>query len=115
VELIWTNPGRNGIFVSRQNFCGNSETSFMEVIVDKLASTNQEISGDGKICQGSSYPYSLSSKSGITYTWKVIGGTITAGQASASILVERTSEDLQSISVIQENEYGKTNAIQKLI
>jgi photosystem II stability/assembly factor-like uncharacterized protein len=115
VEVIWTNPGRNGIFVSRQNFCGNGETSFMEVIVDDLASATQEISGAGKVCRTSSYPYSLPSKSVVTYTWNVIGGTITAGQGSASILVEWTAEGTQSMSVIQENNCGKTNAIQKLI
>jgi len=115
VEVVWTIPGRNGIFISRQNFCGNGETSFMEVIVDNLASANQEISGDGKVCQGSSYPYFLPSKSGITYTWNVFGGKITAGQGSSSVLVEWTSAGPQSISVIQENDCGKTNAIQKLI
>nr|WP_075349996.1 YCF48-related protein [Algoriphagus marinus] len=112
IEVMWTIPGKNGVFVSRQNFCGNGETSFMEVLVDDLASSELQITGDGKVCKESVYSYSVPVKSGVTYSWTVTGGEITSGQGSASILVEWSLEGNQLVSVTQENICGKSNPIE---
>ena len=112
IEVKWTIPGKNGVFVSRQNFCGNGETSFMEVLVDDIASSDLIITGNGKVCKGSTYSYSIPVRAGVTYTWAVSGGEIISGQGSESILVEWSSEGNQLVSVSQENGCGKTNPIE---
>lgn len=58
IEVLWTNTGNNGVFVSRVNFCGNGETSFIPVVVNQIPPINQ-ISGEGKACVGPTYSYSF--------------------------------------------------------
>ncbi len=115
IEVHWNQTGRNGVFVSRQNFCGNGETSFIEVLVNDLPPSDILITGEGKVCENSTYEYTLPAKSGVTYTWTVSGGQISGGQGTAKLLVNWTTAGTQMLSVVQENECGITVPIQKII
>lgn len=114
IEILWNKTGNNGVFVSRQNFCGNGETSFIPVVINDIPAINQ-ISGDGKACVGPTYSYSLPEKVAVTYTWTITGGEIITGQGKSKIEVKWTSNGVQQLSVIQENDCGKSASVEKPI
>jgi len=110
IEVLWTSIGDNGVFVSRENFCGAGETSFISVGVNQIPPINQ-ISGEGKACIGPTYSYSLPEISAVTYTWSIAGGEIISGQGKSKIEVKWTSSGVQQLGVIQENTCGKSALI----
>jgi photosystem II stability/assembly factor-like uncharacterized protein len=114
IEVLWTGTGNNGVFVSRKNFCGNGETSFISVAVNQIPPTTQ-ISGEGKACVGSTYSYSLPEIASFTYTWSIVGGEILSGQGKSKVEVKWTGTGVQQLGVIQENACGKSDSIVKLI
>lgn len=114
IEVLWTAAGNNGVFVSRQNFCGNGETSFIPVIVNQIPPIAQ-ISGEGKACIGITYSYSLPEITAVTYTWSVVGGELIAGQGKSKIEVNWTSSGIQQLEVIQENACGISTPVVKQI
>jgi photosystem II stability/assembly factor-like uncharacterized protein len=111
VEINWTNPGRNGVFVSRLSFCGAGQTSAREVQVSSPPSQNLVPDGQGAVCQSNSYSYTLPLQQGMKYTWSVSGGEIQEGQGTRQIRVKWTGTGSQVLSVILENFCGKTEAI----
>jgi len=110
IEVLWTSTGNKGVFVSRINFCGNGETSFIPVVVNQIPPTNQ-ISGEGKVCVGSTYSYSLPEITAVTYTWSIVGGEILTGQGKSKIEVKWTSVGVQQLGLIQENTCGTSALI----
>ncbi len=110
IEVLWTSKGNNGVFVSRINFCGNGETSFIPVVVNQIPPINQ-ISGEGKACVGPIYSYSLPEITAVTYTWSIVGGEIITGQGKSKIEVKWTSVGVQQLGVIQENICGTSALI----
>ena len=100
IEVLWTGTGNNGVFVSRKNFCGNGETSFLAVAVNQIPPINQ-ISGEGKACVGPTYSYQLPELAGVTYTWSIVGGEIMTGQGKSKIEVKWTSGGDQQLGVSQ--------------
>jgi len=115
IEVDWKIPGRNGVFVSRQNFCGNGATSFTEVLVSQIPLQNLPIEGEGTVCKGNSYEYTIDSDSSATHTWEAAGGEIIDGQGSTSVQVRWTSEGTNQLTVTQENSCGKAEPIKKII
>lgn len=113
IQVLWTKTGRNGVFVSRQNFCGNGETSFLEVIVAEIPNTNQEIQGEGSTCTTQSYVYSLPNIEGISYKWETTGGEIVSGQDSPIVTVKWNLTGEQKLFAIPENRCGKAEPITK--
>ncbi|PZX57868.1 YCF48-related protein [Algoriphagus chordae] len=111
VEVLWKTPGRNGVFVSMENFCGNGNTSSLEVIVTAIPSAEVQIAGNGAVCLNETTNYSLPKLDGISYTWEASGGEILQGQGSAAISVKWNTAGAQELRVIQENACGKASPV----
>lgn len=115
IEIEWTTPGRNAVLVSRSNFCGNGETSFLEVQVNPKPAISTPISGEGTVCINSNHTYSVLSQPGSTYTWEITGGEIKSGQGTSSISVLWTNSGDQKISVVASSPCGKSEVAVKSI
>ncbi|RAI95053.1 YCF48-related protein [Algoriphagus yeomjeoni] len=115
VEVLWNTPGRNAVFVSMQNFCGNGSTSSLEVIVSASPTSTIQITGNGSVCMEDVELYSVPNQSGVTYTWEISGGEITQGQGTSEIQVKWSTSGSQRITLIQENQCGKAEPIEKPI
>ncbi|SIN99961.1 YCF48-related protein [Algoriphagus halophilus] len=115
VEVKWSKTGRQGLFVSRQNFCGNGETSALEVEVLTTPIIDLEIEGLGSVCTNQSEVYSVPLEQGVTYTWTIEGGEILSGQNSSEIEVLWKNVGPNTLSVVLENSCGGTAPITKTI
>lgn len=115
VEVNWNTAGRQGLFVSRQNFCGNGETSALEVEVLTIPTEELEIEGNGTVCTNQAETYSLPLVQGVTYTWTAEGGEILSGQNSSEVEIQWQNQGIQTLSVILENICGSTSPIMKTI
>ena len=114
VEVLWKTPGRNGIYVSMENFCGNGKTSSMEVIVSDIPSSPQ-IEGNGSVCLEDTDKYSILHQAGVTYTWEATGGDIITGQGTSTVEVKWNISGSHELSVVQENTCGKAAPVLKPI
>jgi photosystem II stability/assembly factor-like uncharacterized protein len=115
IEVKWTIPGRNAVLVSRSNFCGNGETSALEVRVISKPTANVIISGEGIGCVNSTGTYSLPNFEGTMYAWTIIGGEILSGQGSNKVEIKWDQAGDQLITVVQENRCGLSEPILKAI
>jgi photosystem II stability/assembly factor-like uncharacterized protein len=115
VEVKWTKSGRNAIMVSRSNLCGTGETSALEVNVGFLPPSNVSISGDGVVCQGPPFTYSLPKTEDVTYTWSVSGGTIDKGQGTHEVEITWNENGTKELSVILGNRCGRTQSFLKTV
>ncbi|WP_339866830.1 YCF48-related protein [uncultured Algoriphagus sp.] len=115
VEVLWKTPGRNGIFVSMENFCGNGKTSSMEVLVSGLPPAEMTITGNGSVCMNEEATYSLPNLEGVTYTWETSSGEVLAGQGTSEIQVKWNVAGTQELRVMQENYCGKAAPVVKPI
>lgn len=115
IEVNWTLPGRNAVLVSRVNFCGAGETSFLEVQVSEIPSNNIPAVGLGTVCLEEVAKYSVPNQAGVNYTWTVTGGELISGQGTNEIQVRWTSSGLQNLLVIQENFCGKSGELSTLV
>jgi hypothetical protein len=111
VEVEWTDPGRKAIFVSRSNFCGAGETSFLEVNVSQLPPANLKIDGNGTVCETNEESYQLPNLQGISYTWEANGGEILSGQGTSTVLVKWINPGLGSLKATPENACGQRETI----
>lgn len=111
IEVLWSSVGRNGVYVSNQNFCGNGRTSSMEVQVSQIASSEFQIQGQGSVCQDQTFSYNLPSSDGVTYSWSSEGGEILQGQGTSEVSIKWTKYGNTTLSVIQENSCGKSEPI----
>lgn len=115
VEVLWSTPGRNGVYVSLENFCGNGETSSMEVIVSDIPAANHQIEGNGSVCLDETENYALLEVVGITYTWETSGGEVLEGQGTSAIRVKWHTPGSHEIRVVLENTCGKAAPVLKPI
>lgn len=89
VFVTWNAGAASKICVTAENKCGISDTTCLDVTVNKKPST-VTIIGNTKPCSGTTSSYSTSlNEAGITYTWSVpTGATIKKGQGTNSIEVD---------------------------
>lgn len=113
IQVLWTKGGRNGVYVSRQNFCGNGETSFLEVLVADLPKTTQEIQGEGSACTTQSYVYTLPNIEGVSYKWETTGGEIVSGQDSPIVTVKWNLTGEQQLLARPQNRCGQAEPVIK--
>src|SRR5690606_12120105 len=73
------------------------------------------ISGDGAVCQGIPYTYSLPDIEGVTYTWAVLGGELIQGQETHEVKIKWNQKGEQQLSVIQQNRCGLGEPILRTI
>ena len=111
IEVNWTKTGRNGVYVSRTNFCGAGETSYLEVQVLGNPPSNLTFQGEGTVCQQQVETYSLPQVVGSTYNWTVTGGELVQGQGTRTIQVKWTSAGSGTLSAELENRCGKSSKI----
>lgn len=115
IEVEWTIPGRNAVLVSRSNFCGNGETSSLEVFVNPIPAISTLISGEGTVCINSTHTYSVPAQAGSSYTWEVTGGEIQSGQGTSNISVRWIASGDQKIQVTASSPCGKSEPTFKSI
>jgi photosystem II stability/assembly factor-like uncharacterized protein len=108
VEVLWKTPGRNGVFVSMQNFCGNGKTSSLEVLVSAIPPATVQIEGNGSVCLGETSIYSIPMLEAVNYTWEASGGEVVVGQGTSEIQVKWSAAGSHELQVILENACGKT-------
>lgn len=113
IQVLWTKAGRNGVYVSRENFCGSGETSFIEVLVADLPKTTQEIQGEGSACTTQSYVYSLPNIEGVSYKWETTGGEIISGQDSPLVTVKWNLTGEQQLLATPQNRCGQSEPVIK--
>ena len=111
IDVHWTKTGRNGVYVSRANFCGAGETSYLEVQVLGIPPSNLTIQGEGTVCQEQIATYSLPQVMGSTYNWSVTGGELVQGQNTRMIQVKWTSAGSGTLSSELINRCGKSSKI----
>lgn len=107
IVVEWDVPGRNAVLVRAKNFCGNSGTAGLEVLVSTQPNTPQEINGEGVVCQNTAEEYFVTDIPGTIYVWEVSGGTITEGQGTSRVVVNWTATNNQSIKVTPNNPCGQ--------
>lgn len=115
IEVLWKTPGRNGVYVSMESFCGNGKTSSMEVLVSAKPSADIQIQGNGSVCLNMTSVYSLPKLDGVTYIWQASSGEIVEGQGTSEIHVQWSDSGNQELSATQKNFCGETSPILKLI
>jgi hypothetical protein len=92
------------------NTAGNGAASNKAITVNSAPSQPSAISGNATACQGSSQIYSVTSMSGVSYSWSVPAGyVITAGQGTNSVTVTLGSAS-GNISVSGSNTCGLSPA-----
>ena len=85
-QVQFNATGNYTIQTTYTNSLGCNANSSIAITV--LDTALPAITGPLAACAGSSYTYSIPSNPGGIYTWSVIGGTITAGMGTASIVVQ---------------------------
>lgn len=113
IVVEWDIPGRNAVLVRAKNFCGNSGTSGLEVIVSGAARSINEIEGEGAVCINTSQEYLVEPTLGTVYVWEVSGGEILEGQGTNRILVGWANTGQQSISITPSNPCGQGQTTSK--
>jgi len=110
IQVRWDRVGRNAVLVSNENFCGNGETSFMEVLVSDISSVDK-IEGSGTVCTGIIETYSIEIADEIDILWEVIGGEIESGQGQPEVSINWTDNGIQELGIILSNECGESEKL----
>lgn len=79
-----------------------------------IISDNAKINGQTIACKGSNEMYSIQKYNATDYQWTVLGGSITAGQGSNTIIVTWLSGDQGTINVTYDNCYLKCGGTDEL-
>lgn len=111
IEVQWIDPGKKGVFVSRQNFCGTGETSYIEVIVSDLPPQSIQIEGQGSVCANQIETYSLPNLEGVSYNWSAAGGEIISGQGSSTAEILWNTPGFTEVIAIPQNSCGTNPSI----
>ncbi|WP_304518087.1 YCF48-related protein [Cecembia rubra] len=106
IVVEWEIPGRNAVLVRGKNFCGNSGTTGLEVIVSNTPRQINTILGEGVVCIGTSQPYSVDNILGTVFVWEVDGGNILEGQGTNRIVVGWSNTGNRSVRVTPNNPCG---------
>lgn len=106
IVVEWDIPGRNAVLVRGKNFCGNSGTTGLEVIVSTTPRQINTIQGEGAVCIGTSEAYTVDSVLGTVFVWEVNGGNILEGQGTNRVLVQWNSTGNRSVRVTPNNPCG---------
>ncbi len=106
-SITVTIGGNNGnISVVPSNSCGNAISTSLLVSVNLVPAQTSAIAGNSIPCQSNTQDYSVTSVSGITYTWSVPSGSvINSGQGSSSINVA-IGANSGAITVVPSNSCG---------
>lgn len=115
IVVEWDIPGRNAVLVRGKNFCGNSGTTGLEVIVSGTPSQINTIEGEGAVCVSTTEEYFIEETLGTIYVWEVTGGEIIAGQGTNRILVDWKNTGQHAVSVTPSNPCGQGQTANKEI
>jgi len=83
---------------------GCTGTTQTQIVVNPLP--NPVITGVSQICSGRTATYGTSGASGNSFTWTVVGGTISQGQGTNVIVVQWGGAGSGSVSVLQTSVVG---------
>ncbi|MFD2199962.1 YCF48-related protein [Shivajiella indica] len=115
IVVEWDIPGRNAVLVRGKNFCGNSGTTGLEVIVSTTPQTIGEIEGEGAVCVNTEEVYAVPDIPGTIFVWEVMGGEILEGQGESQIKVRWTGTTQSNVQVTPNNPCGQGQTFTKEI
>ncbi|MHA7129481.1 YCF48-related protein [Algoriphagus namhaensis] len=111
IQVIWESAGRNAVLVSNENFCGNGETSALEVLVSDLPADDLAIQGNGSSCISSSEVYAYPTLEGVVYRWEANGGVLVSGQGTSQVEILWEVEGLREVSLFLSNTCGESEKV----
>jgi photosystem II stability/assembly factor-like uncharacterized protein len=111
----WDLPGRNAVLVRGKNFCGNSGTTGLEVIVSTTPQAIGDIEGEGAVCVNTVEAYAVPDIPGTIFIWEINGGEILEGQGESQIQVRWTGANQPSLKVTPNNPCGEGQTFTKEI
>jgi photosystem II stability/assembly factor-like uncharacterized protein len=115
VVVEWDIPGRNAVLVRGKNFCGNSGTTGLEVVVSTTPQIIGEIEGEGAVCVNDVEDYAVPEIPGTIFIWEASGGEILTGQGESLIRVRWTGSGQPSLKVTPNNPCGQGQPFTKEI
>jgi hypothetical protein len=99
VTVQWTRAGIGSLTLRQTSATCGAATTAVVVTVAPLA--NPDITGAALTCSGDFDVYSVTSVTGHTYQWEVIGGTIQTGENTNSIRVAWDKSGVHEVRVLQ--------------
>ena len=105
VTVTWSGAGAQTLTCVPSNTCGNGTSRTQSITVDTTPSQPSAISGSATPCVGTQ-AYSVSTVSGLTYTWSATGGTISAGQGTSAVTVTWSGAGAQTLTCVPSNTCG---------
>ncbi|MBK8474570.1 MAG: hypothetical protein IPL33_21675 [Sphingobacteriales bacterium] len=105
VTVTWSGAGAQTLTYVPSNTCGNGTSRTQSITVDTTPSQPSAISGSATPCVGTQ-AYSVSTVSGLTYTWSATGGTISAGQGTSAVTVTWSGAGAQTLTCVPSNTCG---------
>lgn len=97
ITLDWGSTAGSATLSIIQSLNGCVGTSSLPITVRDWPN----IVGSLNVCEGSTTTYSTKAGANFSYTWTVVGGTITAGAGTSTITVLWSSETAGSVKVVQ--------------
>lgn len=102
--VIWQTPGTYTLTVVPQSLCGTGLPRTLTVQVNDVPDRPQLTTGDTLLCQGPQL-YSVSARSGVTYTWSLSGGGLLTSSAN-NATVNWNTNGIHTLSVTPSNVCG---------
>ena len=100
---IYSSSGKNIYKLTGINAIGCVDTLLVEIVVNDLPKIDTMYGPTKTIAPNTTYNYSVSQKSGESYSWLVSNGSIVSGQGTNAVGIQWAGDGLGSVSVIATN------------
>lgn len=105
ILVDWGSAGVGTVSVTESNPFGCDSTVSQQVVLMPIPTPN--IVGLAQVCAFSTgQVYNVQASTGDSYTWTVVGGSITSGQGSPAITVDWGAAGLGSVEIVQTSAFG---------
>ena len=100
---IYSSSGKNIYKLTGINAIGCVDTLRIEIVVNDLPKIDTMYGPTKTIAPNTTYNYSVTQKSGESYSWLVSNGSIVSGQGTNAVGIQWAGDGLGSVSVIATN------------
>ena len=100
---IYSSSGKNIYKLTGINAIGCVDTLLVEILVNDLPKIDTMYGPTKTIAPNTTYNYSVTQKSGESYSWLVSNGSIVSGQGTNAVGIQWAGDGLGSVSVIATN------------